>query len=57
LPTVLVGGGNGTLRGNEHIQYAPDEKVPMSNLLVTLLDKVGVPVEELGDSTGALAEL
>jgi hypothetical protein len=57
LPTVLVGGGNGTLRGNEHIQYAPDEKVPMSNLLVTLLDKVGVPVEKVGDSTGALAEL
>ena len=57
LPTVLIGGGNGTLRGNEHILYTPEQKKPFSNLLVTLLDKVGVPVERLGDSTGELAEL
>ena len=57
LPVVIVGGGNGALKGNEHILYAPEKKMPMSNLLVTLLDKVGVSVNKLGDSTGDLAEL
>lgn len=57
LPTVIVGGGNGTLRGNEHIQYAPEKRMPMSNLLVTMLDKIGVHVDRLGDSTGDLSEL
>src|SRR5262245_16645967 len=57
LPTVLVGGGNGSMKGNEHILYTPDKKMPMSNLYVTLLDKMGVNVKKLGDSTGDLAEL
>ncbi len=57
LPTVIIGGGNGTLRGDEHIQFAPEEKKPFSNLLVTMLDKVGVHVDRLGDSTGELTEL
>jgi hypothetical protein len=57
LPTVIVGGANGALKGNEHIQYAPDKKMPMSNLYVTLLDKIGVPQKSVGDSTGDLAEL
>ena len=53
LPTVIAGGGNGTFRGNEHILYAPEKKMPMSNLFVTMLDKVGVNVKTVGDSTGA----
>jgi len=57
LPTVLAGGGNGTLRGNEHHQWGPDKKMPMSNLYVTLLDKLGVNVKKVGDSTGDLVEL
>jgi hypothetical protein len=57
LPTVIVGGANGSLRGNEHIQYAPDKKMPMSNLYVTLLDKLGINVTKVGDSTGDLPEL
>jgi hypothetical protein len=57
LPTVIVGGGNGTLKGNEHILYTPDKKMPISNLYVTMLDKLGVNQKKIGDSTGDLAEL
>jgi len=57
LPTVIVGGLNGTLRGNEHINWAPEKKVPISNLYVTMLDKVGIDVPRIGDSTGDLVEL
>ena len=57
LPTVLAGGGNGTLKGNQHIMWAEEKRTPMANLYVTLLDKVGVNVEEIGDSNGELSEL
>ena len=57
LPTVIAGGGNGTLKGNQHIVWAEEKKTPMSNLYVTLLDKVGVKVDKIGDSTGDLVEL
>ena len=33
------------------------DHTPMANLLLTLLDKVGVPMESLGDSTGELINL
>jgi hypothetical protein len=52
LPLVLVGGGAGTLRGGRHLQYT--DQPSMANLLVTLMDKLGVPVEKLGGSTGRL---
>jgi hypothetical protein len=52
LPIVLVGGGAGTLNGGRHLTY-PD-KPSMANLLVTLMDKLGVPVERVGGSTGRL---
>ena len=55
LPTVVVGGGAGTFRGGRHLVYR--EGTPLSNLHVTLLDKVGVPVDTLGDSTGKFSEL
>jgi len=55
LPNVLVGKGAGRLRGGRHIKY-PD-RTPMTNLLLTLLDKVGVPVDKLGDSTGKMSDL
>jgi hypothetical protein len=53
LPLVLVGGGAGNLRGGRHLKFAKD--TPMNNLLVSLLEKVGVPVETLGDATGRVA--
>ena len=57
LPTVIAGGGNGTLKGNQHIVIGEDKKMRMSNLYVTLLDKVGVHVDKIGDSTHDLVEL
>jgi hypothetical protein len=52
LPLMLVGGGAGTLKGGRHLQYTGQPS--MANLLVTLMDKLGVPVEKLGGSTGRL---
>ena len=57
LPLVLVGGGCGTVKGDRHVKSPADQKVPMANLLRTILDRAGVPVETLGDSTGELAVL
>jgi len=55
LPNLVVGGGNGALKGGRHLRY-PDH-TPMTNLLVSMLDKVGVHHDALGDSTGPLANL
>jgi hypothetical protein len=56
LPLVLAGGGCGRLKGGRHVKYPLDAKSRMSNLLVTLLEKVGVPEGSIGDSTGELPE-
>ncbi len=55
LPLVLAGGTSVKVKGGRHIRYAPD--TPMNNLLVSMLDKSGVPAETLGDSTGKLDQL
>jgi hypothetical protein len=55
LPTFLVGGGAGTLKGGRHIVYP--EHTPLANLQLTLLNKLGVPAEKLGDSNGQFKEL
>jgi len=52
LPILLAGGGSGQLRGGRHIKYPLD--TPLANLHMTLLEKMGVPVERLGDSTGKI---
>jgi hypothetical protein len=52
LPLLLVGGGSGRLEGGRHLAYA--DKPSMANLLVTLMDKLDVPVDKLGGSTGKL---
>ncbi len=54
LPNIVLGGGAGSLAGGRHVDYPVEDAVPHANLLVTLLDKAGVPVEKLGDSTGQL---
>jgi hypothetical protein len=53
LPLTLVGGAGGALEGNRHVVFPAE--TPMTNLLLTMLDKVGVPTESLGDSTGPLS--
>jgi len=55
LPTALVGGGMGRIKGNQHLKYA--EKTPIANLHLTLLDRIGVPMEKLGDSSMKFAEV
>jgi hypothetical protein len=54
LPVLLFGRG-GNLRPGRHIQYP--EHTPMNNLFLTLLDRMGIPTETLGDSTGKLDPL
>jgi hypothetical protein len=53
LPILLAGGASGKLEGGRHIRAG--DGTPMSNLLVSVLNKLGVPVDAFGDSTGALA--
>jgi len=55
LPNVVVGGANGTMKGGRHLRY--DDHTPMANLLVTMLQRVGVHEDKLGDSTGMLTDL
>jgi hypothetical protein len=57
LASVIVGGGCGRVKGGRYVPYPTDEAIPFMNLLVTLLHKVGVPAESLGDSKGELQEL
>jgi hypothetical protein len=52
LPALLAGGAVGQLQGGRHMRY-PDG-TPMANLLLTVLDKVGVELDHIGDSTGRL---
>jgi hypothetical protein len=55
LPIVVAGGANGRMKGGRHLKYA--ENTPMANLLLTILNKAGIPQESVGDSTGPLTEL
>lgn len=55
LPNVVVGGGAGRMRGGQHIKC--EDHTPMTNLILTMLDKADVPVDRLGDSTGTISEI
>jgi hypothetical protein len=55
LPIVVAGGAGGRLKGGQHVKY--DEPMPLANLHLTLLDKVGVQLDSFGDSTGRIEEL
>ena len=52
LPIVVAGGAAGKLRGGRHIKTA--SKTPLSNLLLAMLQKMDVPAESFGDSTGVV---
>ena len=52
LPTLMAGKLGGAFKTGRHLNYTLD--TPMSNLLLTILDSVGVPLDKLGDSTGRL---
>ena len=55
LPILLAGHGGGKIAGGKHLQYNPG--TPLNNLFLAMLDKYGIPVETLGDSTGKLTPL
>ena len=55
LPIALVGGKTAGIKGGRYIRYAAD--TPLANLHVTILEKLGLPAEALGDSTGQLDRL
>jgi hypothetical protein len=52
LPLILAGGASGQLNGGRHLKFAPH--TPASNLLLSMLDKLGVHQEKHGDSTGKI---
>jgi hypothetical protein len=52
LPIALVGGAAAGIKGGRYVRYA--KGTPLANMHMTVLDKLGVKVEKLGDSTGRL---
>lgn len=55
LPILLAGGGTGQIKGGRHIRVP--EGTPLSNLYLTMLNKLGVRAESIGDSTGQMHQL
>jgi len=55
LPTAILGGGAGRIKGGQHINFA--QRTPLANVHLTLLQRAGVPIETVGDSTGAIAQI
>ena len=55
LPILVAGGAAGGMKGGRHIKYP--ENTPMANLLMTFLEKAGIPQDRVGDSTGALSDV
>jgi len=55
LPLILAGGGNGAFHTGRHVQYSGN--VPLNNLFLSMLDRIGAHTDQLGDSTGRLEQL
>ena len=55
LPSAVFGRAYGRIRGGQHIVEPPD--TPLANLLLTLLDRGGIALESLGNSTGDIASI
>ncbi len=55
LPIALVGGKAAGIKGGRYIRYP--KGTPLTNLHVTILQNIGVPVEQIGDSTGTVGRL
>ena len=55
LPTVIVGGASGKLKGGRHLRV-PDG-TPMTNMLLSIADGLDVPMEKFGDSSGHLSDI
>jgi len=55
LPILLAGRGGGTLQPGRHVRL--ERETPMTNLYLSILDRLGVPAERIGDSTGKLENI
>jgi hypothetical protein len=55
LPVLLAGRGDGQIKPGRHLAY--EKGTPMTNLFLSLLERMDVPTEKLGDSTGQLQHL
>ncbi len=55
IPEVLVGGANGTHVGGKNLTLP--ERTPLANVHLTILDKLGIPQESFGNSTGVISEV
>lgn len=55
LPVLLAGGGGGTINPGRHIQF--QKETPMANLFLSMLERMNVKAERIGDSTGKLGQL
>jgi len=52
LPIILAGGASGRLKGGRHLKNP--RNTPLANLLIAMLDKLDIPAEKFGDSSGML---
>jgi len=55
LPILLAGHGGGTLRPGRHVRF--ERETPMTNLYLSMLERLGVPAERVGDSTGKVEDI
>jgi len=55
LPVLVAGKGGGTIQTGRHIKY--EKNTPMTNLYLSMLERMGSPAQRVGDSTGPLANL
>jgi len=55
LPVALLGRGYGRIKGGQHLHYPKD--TPLANLMLTVMNRSGVPVEKVGDSTDQFSEV
>jgi hypothetical protein len=55
LPSAILGHANGKIKGGQHLKYSQDSR--HGDLLLTLLQRNGIPVKAIGDSTDGLSEV
>jgi hypothetical protein len=55
LPVIVAGGAAGGMKGGRHLRY--DQPVPLANLHLSLMNKVGVNIDSFADSSGRINEL
>ncbi|HTW63373.1 MAG TPA: DUF1552 domain-containing protein [Bryobacteraceae bacterium] len=55
LPSAVLGLGYGKIKGGQHLKYPQD--TPLANLMLTLLERAGVPIDHIGDSNALMTEV